>query len=100
MSEMIDMSEGAMRRILNDRIEDLEAKLARYNDLVADKIDLQSENIALKAKLAKAVMALQTIKMRAMTHKDDDDKDRKRQLIHIHSTSNTTLAELTGGKDE
>ena len=39
-----------------DCIEELEAKLDRYNDLVADKINLRSENAALKAKLAKALV--------------------------------------------
>ena len=36
---------------MRDRIEELEAKLARYDDLVADKINLRSENETLKAKL-------------------------------------------------
>lgn len=56
--------------------------------------------IEARVNLAMAMEALQTIKMRAMSHKDDDDKDRKRQLMHIHSISNTILKELTGGKDE
>lgn len=86
MSEMIDMSEGAMRRILNDRIEELEAKLARYNHLVADKIDLQSENIALKAKLAKAVEAMSE----ALGAHDQTEAEW---------TIKDALAELTRGKD-
>jgi uncharacterized secreted protein with C-terminal beta-propeller domain len=35
-----------------EHAKELEAKLARYADLVADKINLRSENAALKAKLA------------------------------------------------
>lgn len=73
---------------------------ARIEELEAAYIGQFDKREAVEAKLAKAVEALQTIKMRAMPHKDDDDKDRKRQLVHIHSISNTALKELTGGKDE
>jgi hypothetical protein len=82
---------------LRQNLSDIRSDLADFALLVDE---LEAENADLKAKLAKAVEALQTIKMRAMPHKDDDDKDRKRQLVHIHSISNTTLKELTGGKDE
>ena len=64
-------------------LKELEAKLVRYDDLVADKINLRSENADIKAKLAKAVDLLSN-------HCDPfamDDVDA------------TTLAELIGGKD-
>ena len=76
------------------RIEELEAKLARYDDLVADKINLRSENSALKAKLAKAVEALGEAIY--LLDPDEEDIAKKTGMYRIV----TTYAELTGGNDE
>jgi hypothetical protein len=67
------------------RIEELEAKLVRYDDLVADKINLRAENVELKAKLAKAVAFLQ---------------DQTGAEWPYDEGAKRILAELTGGNDE
>ena len=80
-----------------DRIEELEAKLARYDEVVGDKINLRSENEELKAELAKAVEALRFYgTLIGETHEcpwhmlSDDFGEKAR----------TALADLTGGKDD
>lgn len=60
----------------------------------ADHIEtLEAENAELKAKLAKAVEALQWLKVEIRGHGFSDEG---RMLVKC----NSTLAELTGGKDE
>lgn len=93
------------------RIEELEAKLARYDEVVGDKINLRSENEELKAQLAK-VVNIATLALDALhevqTYEQPDDPTSENALtmheldafdFHIEK-ARADLAELTGGKDE
>ena len=104
------------------RIKELEAKLVRYDDLVADEINLRSENETLKAKLAKVVGLLEawvnvathcTIEDGVCCCGDNMDTHAEPMdcghspvdhgahiAMGLAEETETTLAELTGGKYE
>ena len=98
----------AERAQMQERIKGLEAKLAEYKH-VASAIDTQwaesQDEIAdLKDKLAKAVTRLQHIAANKTTDEltviEWDTHDTFTILDACISEARTTLAELTGGKDE
>ena len=88
--------------LARDRIEELEAKLARYDDLVADKINLRSENAALKAKLKWVGVDLRVIN--ALDPEASMDGCSRYTLTTIvglmGGKARDALAKLTGGKNE
>jgi chromosome segregation ATPase len=80
-----------------DRWKDAYRAVSRdLNLVVPDNDRLRSERDAAEAKLAQAVEALEAIQKRAAPHPDDDDNERKRQLMHIHSKAIATLAAIKG----
>ena len=111
LSDMPHYASVELIEELADRIEELEAKLANASDRIqgleellwaAEKDANEAEAYAeeLEAKLARAVEALEL----ALELADNDLVDFSRYGLSCDADINkhyrTTLAELTGGKDE